>query len=97
MARGMIRRTGRRPPHLAQHSQLPVDATLRAQHACGMSPDDEGRYDCPSCGEEIVIPVDISTRREQEYVEDCPVCCCPILLRIYVDEDGAISIVALAE
>ena len=36
---------------------------------------DEGSYVCPSCGETIVIPVDVSAGEEQRYVEDCPVCC----------------------
>jgi len=36
---------------------------------------DEGSYVCPSCGETIVIPVDLSAGEEQRYVEDCPVCC----------------------
>ncbi|MBC21173.1 MAG: CPXCG motif-containing cysteine-rich protein [Planctomycetaceae bacterium] len=43
---------------------------------------EEGSYFCNACGEEIVIPLDVSAGREQEYVEDCPVCCRPNLLRI---------------
>ena len=35
--------------------------------------DMEGSYICDSCGEEIVIPVDLSAGQHQEYVEDCPV------------------------
>lgn len=35
----------------------------------------EGAYICDSCGEEIVIPLDISEGTSQTYVEDCPVCC----------------------
>ena len=35
----------------------------------------EGTYICDSCGEEIVIPLDISEGASQSYVEDCPVCC----------------------
>jgi hypothetical protein len=35
----------------------------------------EGSYICDSCGEEIVIPLDISEGASQSYVEDCPVCC----------------------
>jgi hypothetical protein len=42
---------------------------------------DEACYTCDACGENIVIPIDGSAGREQEYVEDCPVCCWP-------DEDG---------
>jgi hypothetical protein len=49
---------------------------------------DEITYICGSCGEEIVIPLDYSQGGSQEYVEDCPVCCCPNLIHINVDEDG---------
>jgi hypothetical protein len=40
-------------------------------------PADEGSYICPTCGEQIVIPLDPTAGTEQEYVEDCPVCCNP--------------------
>ena len=36
---------------------------------------------CPYCWEQIFFEVDPSVS-EQEYVEDCHVCCHPILLRI---------------
>jgi hypothetical protein len=49
---------------------------------------DEATYICDSCGEEIVIPIDPSAGGVQEYVEDCPVCCHPNVLRIEIDEDG---------
>ena len=48
----------------------------------------EGSYICPSCGEEIVVPVDPSAGPHQDYVEDCPVCCCPNLLRVSILDDG---------
>lgn len=35
----------------------------------------DGTYVCDSCGEEIVIPLDITEGVSQTYVEDCPVCC----------------------
>ncbi len=41
---------------------------------------------CPCCGEEIGIVLDLSIP-EQSYVEDCSVCCRPILLR-YSSLDG---------
>jgi DNA-directed RNA polymerase subunit RPC12/RpoP len=49
---------------------------------------DEASYVCGECGEEIVVPVDLSAGSEQEYVEDCPVCCRANVIRIDVDEDG---------
>src|SRR6202011_6242593 len=45
-------------------------------------PKDEGSYVCPSCGEQIVIPLDRSGGTEQKYVEDCPVCCNPNLIQV---------------
>ena len=38
---------------------------------------DEVSYLCESCGEEIVIPFDISEGTTQYFTEDCPVCCRP--------------------
>ncbi len=49
---------------------------------------DEGSYTCPSCGEEIVIPLDLSAGSEQEYGEDCPVCCHPNIIHVELFEDG---------
>ena len=43
---------------------------------------DEGRYVCPECGELIVIPIDPSAGAEQQYVEDCPVCCHPNIIHV---------------
>jgi hypothetical protein len=49
---------------------------------------DEATYVCGECGEEIVIPVDLSQGELQEYVEDCPVCCCPNVIHVEVDSEG---------
>jgi DNA-directed RNA polymerase subunit RPC12/RpoP len=59
--------------------------------------DDAGSYTCPECGEEVVVPVDASAGEDQEYVEDCPVCCSPVLLRVHVEPDGEVSISASPE
>jgi hypothetical protein len=47
----------------------------------------EATYVCDSCGEEIVIPVDPLQGANQEYVEDCPVCCAPNVIHIEFDDD----------
>jgi hypothetical protein len=31
------------------------------------------------------VPIDISFWNEQEYVEDCPVCCCPNVIHVKLD------------
>jgi len=49
---------------------------------------EEASYICDACGEEIVVPIDLSAGQEQEYVEDCPVCCRPNVVHVEVDEDG---------
>ncbi|MEM1011021.1 MAG: CPXCG motif-containing cysteine-rich protein [Planctomycetota bacterium] len=51
---------------------------------------DDASYVCPSCGEEIVIPVDPSAGEEQEYVEDCPVCCRPVIIRVFRSGDALV-------
>ena len=48
----------------------------------------EACYICDSCGEEIIVPLDLSAGNHQEYVEDCPVCCQPNVIQVAVDEDG---------
>jgi DNA replicative helicase MCM subunit Mcm2 (Cdc46/Mcm family) len=58
---------------------------------------DEASYVCDACGEEIVVPIDMSAGSSQEYVEDCPVCCRPNLIRIEVDEDGEVRVWAEGE
>lgn len=57
-----------------------------------MNLDESGRYTCPECGEEVVVPVDASAGEDQEYVEDCPVCCRPNVLRVSVDDDGRVTV-----
>ena len=52
----------------------------------------EASYVCLSCGEEIVVPVEPTAGAEQEYVEDCPVCCRPHVLRVRVERDGFVTI-----
>lgn len=49
---------------------------------------EEASYVCPACGEEIVVPVDLSSGSEQEYGEDCPVCCRPLVLTIRAEGEG---------
>ena len=57
----------------------------------------ESSYVCDSCGEEIVIPVDLSAGTRQEYVEDCPVCCRPNVIRVEFEEDGEVRVSAERE
>ena len=58
---------------------------------------DEATYICESCGEEIVVPVDVSAGERQTYVEDCPVCCHPHVVHVEIEEDGTARAWAEAE
>ena len=51
---------------------------------------------CPYCGEQIDIQVEIVSD-EQDYVEDCTVCCQPIRLRVARDENGSPSVSATTD
>jgi DNA-directed RNA polymerase subunit RPC12/RpoP len=58
---------------------------------------DEASYICDSCGEEIVVPIDLSAGSEQEYVEDCPVCCSPNVIQIEIEDAGEVRVWAERE
>jgi hypothetical protein len=56
----------------------------------------ERTISCPCCGEVIGLVLDLSVE-EQHYVEDCSVCCRPIVLN-YATQDGELlSLEAHAE
>ena len=46
---------------------------------------------CPYCDESISILVDTSLPN-QNYVEDCQVCCRPMVLDVTVDDAGDVSV-----
>ena len=54
------------------------------------------RISCPYCGESFDVVVDPS-ETFQEYIEDCYVCCRPMVLSVMVDEDSSIQVVARSE
>jgi len=58
---------------------------------------DEGSYLCDSCGEAIIIPLDVSAGATQQFVEDCPVCCRANLIHIELEADGIVRVWAEAE
>ncbi len=45
------------------------------------------QIDCPYCGETFDAAVDLSSG-DMDYVEDCPVCCRPIEMRLRLDGDA---------
>lgn len=58
---------------------------------------EEASYVCDACGEEIVIPLDLSEGATQTYVEDCPVCCRANKIHVEIDDDGIATIRAEPE
>ena len=45
------------------------------------------KIDCPYCGETIDVLID-GSMSEQDYIEDCQVCCRPINFYVTVDHEG---------
>ncbi len=52
---------------------------------------ESAHIECPYCGESLEVTIDGSVG-QQEYIEDCQVCCRPIQFRVRVDADGESSI-----
>ena len=57
----------------------------------------EASYVCDACGEQIVIPVDLSAGESQQYVEDCPVCCRPNVIHVEIDDNLEVRVWAEPE
>lgn len=57
---------------------------------------EESRIDCPYCGESIVVLIDDSDSGS-EYIEDCQVCCRPIVFRLTVSSMGETTVSVRAE
>ncbi|RMW97186.1 CPXCG motif-containing cysteine-rich protein [Pseudoxanthomonas spadix] len=51
---------------------------------------------CPYCGQALDIAVDVSAG-DQDYIEDCQVCCRPISIALAVDDQGRAHLSARAE
>ena len=51
----------------------------------------EQQVSCPYCGEEITVLVDGSVE-QQDYIEDCQVCCRPINVDVSVDNEGSVNV-----
>ncbi|MEY3173277.1 MAG: hypothetical protein RLZZ436_1191 [Planctomycetota bacterium] len=83
---------------LGSGKQLPwMDGFLSETTANGeLDAAAEASYLCDSCGEMIVIPVDLSEGESQTFVEDCPVCCRPSVIHVEQGEDGVLQVTAEA-
>jgi len=45
---------------------------------------------CPYCGEQLEVLIDESAG-DQDYIEDCQVCCAPIEISVQIDASGQIT------
>jgi Cysteine-rich CPXCG len=61
-----------------------------------MSRIESASVDCPYCGEAIELVIDTSVEHQQ-YVEDCSICCRPIVLTVVCEDDDVMSIEARGE
>lgn len=46
---------------------------------------------CPACGEPLELAIDASAG-SQAYVEDCQVCCRPMLVRVAIDVESGTAV-----
>jgi cysteine-rich CPXCG protein len=51
---------------------------------------------CPYCGEPIELLIDYS-EQQQQYIEDCQVCCRPINVAVDIDDNGVPNVMATTE
>ena len=56
----------------------------------------EKHIGCPYCGESITILVDGSVG-DQQYIEDCQVCCRPMDIQVFVSANGDCQVEARDE
>lgn len=52
-----------------------------------MNPEEPITINCPYCGEPQVKVIDLGDM-SGEYIEDCEVCCRPMVLKLSMSEDG---------
>ena len=60
--------------------------------AADSSFDTEIGTSCPHCGAPVHLVLDPAGGREQEYVEDCEVCCRPWKVQLHYDARGAADV-----
>lgn len=70
------------------------DDPRHADDASESSFQTEAEVTCPYCGETVQITIDPDGGEEQEYVQDCEVCCRPWTLHVTYDEEGAADVSA---
>jgi hypothetical protein len=51
---------------------------------------------CPYCGEASTVSVGLG-EEDEDFVQDCPVCCRPWMVRIRIRRDGSADVTVVAE
>ena len=87
---------------LASGEKLPwLDDELQSQSDSASNgkatSQEEASCICDACGEEIIIPLDLTEGTSLTYVEDCPVCCRANTIHVQIDDDGNAQIWAEPE
>ena len=57
----------------------------------------EAMVDCPHCGAPNDVTLDPGSGSDQEYVEDCHVCCRPWLMYVKYHRDGTAEVEVYAD
>ena len=76
--------SGEKLPCLDDEPQSSADSSSNEK----ATSQEEASYVCDACGEEIVIPLDLTEGSSQTYVEDCPVCCRANTIHVQIDDEG---------
>jgi|SRR6478672_13447170 hypothetical protein len=93
---GEMASAGYFPPETQSFCPATIDEMKKRRRRRPATTEDAS-YTCDACGEEIVIPIDLSAGESQEYIEDCPVCCRPNVIHIEIREGGEIALWAEEE
>ena len=56
-----------------------------------MALEEECAFLCPYCSAQLSVMVEASGGEKQVFTIDCEVCCRPILMRVEIDSEGALS------
>jgi hypothetical protein len=83
---------GIRTPAITLVAVVAVRLAALSMPAYARRMDDDATYICGECGEEIVVPIDLSAGAVQEYVEDCPVCCRANVIHVEIEPDGDLRV-----
>ena len=78
---------------LESQEQLPwlddaSDGPVISADVGDLAPQEDASYVCDACGEEIVIPLDLTEGSNQQYLEDCPVCCRANIIHVEINDVG---------